>query len=1435
MSDATSAYRGYRLQALYILHRILSETRENITFYPEGIEDLDIRDSDNVILEAIQVKSYASLKLSNLGSEKKRKPFFQRAATVLKKHRTSGSIVVNFGKIGPELKVAWQHKTDKENPERKSVSDKLQNIHGLEQTDVELVFKRVGFVSVDENELYDEALDFIRKSAAGISPQDAFDLFMQWIYYLSERRQRVTKADIIAKFNHIGRALTQRANFIGEWHTSIQPIEQRKELGTAKLATLRAQFYEGVSARYEHIQAELDFRREDKLDAIVKEFQNQNIVIIHGASGQGKTTLAYRYLHDYYPATWRYQVVLIESPSHALRIASALNGQADALEAPIVVYIDVRPNDINWTELVQQLAQHKWIRVLVTVREEDFRQATLPRHQFDYETVGLTFDVEEAKQIYHRAIESERLVQAKFLNFDASWDAFREQGPLMEYVFLLTQTETLQERLKEQLNNILSEVAGQEVSDKWDVLRWVAVASAYEARLPYQKLREMVTKPALVGHLLTQLEKEYLVRRSEDGEYIEGLHAIRSRILVQLMIENDPFLWNQTTQEILPILPDLDLQPFILNAFIDRPESDQSTLLEHLTSFYPSGWAGCAGVLRSLLWIGVRNYINANRELINQVENEVAGGWQQIVLDIDLVNFLEERFPFDSITMPKITPENRQKIERYREAQTPKDEAFIYAKAWFESFQQAPDAPKQLTDWLGLAVVWGWAGLFQLALHCHEWVTDVQLAELVADFPLQVVGDVSTAFYACAPSRHGMWTENHKKTIDARLADEYTVLELERDETGEADGETRIKIHFVPIESKNRLDVSKALLKPKLKENQLHTATIERVELVSFLYPTYERYASQGYGFGLGSSLPLPHDPTVKDMKGKYAAPHWLIRVNQLARGLGEYPFRPQSWDEYVQHIMQARREAVDNLRRLQTGLLKFAGSQKGVNIVKKHFNEPEWNKAKATLTKIPKLPQTAVDPWGFSSDTNRASATSETEAVGLLGAESETNFYIPKGIALKKYEPYLQAQGKYLNSLKLFFEQSVHILFIHSVQGKLPHTDQRREKIQEEAEKLGYRQDYDHYSTRNYWTAVSHLEKYQQAFRQLLGPMVDEDTLAILEQDEQRVIPDTWTYWYYFAIQSREIVPNARRRLLKKVEWKKTEIDREIDSVLANLSSEEQHGKWHAQRLETDLQWEEKPALWVTINVENPIEYYGGVEVLIQNLRENFGERKPRLLLDYLLERDYHRLVIIPLAQGRLIHPICYAPNFARAFYKQTTPDSPLSYAPNQLTSQQIAQLNLSQWTGGDFELANLLANAVSVIRIAVSQRSEFSALPETFDDAIEGESLEQYFDEQNQILSEYLQQFVDARDELIARFNNLTESEQEACSELRECIGALIRLSEQILPHEGETLELELSDLSEYVKNLDTVALEEEVVRLNWVAHLLKTRSYKHSTRNG
>ena len=55
--------------------------------------------------------------------------------------------------------------------------------------------------------------------------------------------------------------------------------------------------------------------------------------------------MAYRYLHEHFPNMWRFKIELVQDRKHALSIARAIMGQADAIDFPVAVYLDVSAKD----------------------------------------------------------------------------------------------------------------------------------------------------------------------------------------------------------------------------------------------------------------------------------------------------------------------------------------------------------------------------------------------------------------------------------------------------------------------------------------------------------------------------------------------------------------------------------------------------------------------------------------------------------------------------------------------------------------------------------------------------------------------------------------------------------------------------------------------------------------------------------------------------------------------------------------------------------------------------------------------------------------------------------------------------------------------------------------------------------------------------------
>ena len=115
-SSASPTYRGYRLQLLYALHRILPKDSAQLFFQPEGYEDLDVYNEFGELIEVIQVKAFQNTKLafSNFEPTNKNK-FFGRIANLIKQHPFLEVKIISFGEIGEELEQGLNENVAKQN------------------------------------------------------------------------------------------------------------------------------------------------------------------------------------------------------------------------------------------------------------------------------------------------------------------------------------------------------------------------------------------------------------------------------------------------------------------------------------------------------------------------------------------------------------------------------------------------------------------------------------------------------------------------------------------------------------------------------------------------------------------------------------------------------------------------------------------------------------------------------------------------------------------------------------------------------------------------------------------------------------------------------------------------------------------------------------------------------------------------------------------------------------------------------------------------------------------------------------------------------------------------------------------------------------------------------------------------------------------------
>jgi len=1030
---AESAFRGYRLQALYILHRIIdSKDMPKLTFQPEGREDLAIYEGGKLV-EAIQVKARGrNLSISSFSPEKPLS-FFHRAVKLLRTKPQPSVRIISFGPIGPEMKKAWDGDTEKQ----RSISKKLV-AYGLSSSDVNQVFGSIGLIKVDEDLVRNGVFAFLRESLLGGDPKSAFELLTYWLYLASEKRDRITYSSLIYKINRVGRYLMERATSHAEWFTSIVPLED-STIDESKLQMLVEEYYQGIAASYEHILANVDVVRDEKLKTINDLFQEASVVIIHGASGQGKSTLAYRYLHDFVPDKWRFEIRLVEGRQHALRIARALSGHADAVDAPMIILIDVLPSFRGWIDLVRELARHKNLRLLVVIREEDWRRASLSAADFHFRQIELSFDENEACHLYPHL--SSLSPPAKFTDFEAAWARFGFGGPLLEFVYLVTQNETLQERLDAQVKNLQDSVRkGDLYPAELELLRQIAVASAYQARVNLRKLVDHLELTA-PRRTLQLFEKEYLLRCSPDGNYVEGLHPIRSAILSGLL--TDPILhpWSDVARTCLQLVDESDLEIFLLHSF-SRHSDATRILVGQLKEHQPATWSGLAGILRALLWLGVYEYVADNKDLIEEAFDLFGSGWL-FMLDFDIAGIGGEALENWWRDLSIVPEEMKDKIAEFRSRQTPKDTVFQHGKMWLSDIAKAPTGLTTDSDWAAVAETFFWTGYLKVQSRVSDWIKDEDLDTAIETLPLKALGDVVLGVSFLWDKRFSQWLAKHRRLLLERYRDGTNTVMIDDD------GNT-IRAHFL---------VGFGLDKGYEHSDQptsgsgiggLHNEALWRVELLRRLVPDRQSYGCQGYGHRLGT-LSLSFDDTEKEaIPVDSFPPPWPVQVNSWFGQLGLYPLRPSSWLEYSSEICELRQEVLSSLEVLRKALNAHFRKQSPIKLTS-FIESSKWSDSQLAVSNPPLLPQCASDEWGFVGESKRDERDQKMPVAGRPSADKKPTEWIEIAFSLWQYRDYLAVLKDHTRSLSNFYQQCSRCSQLkHSVgksrvpRGARPHSADR-------------------------------------------------------------------------------------------------------------------------------------------------------------------------------------------------------------------------------------------------------------------------------------------------------------------------------------------------------------------------------------------------------
>lgn len=1285
-SGAKAALEGYRKQALYTLACILHPDGQNLIFQPEGTEDLAVFRGQQQ-LRTIQVKAYSdNLTLSSF-TPGKPGSFFHRVTG----HAADDNLeieVVSFGPIGAEIVGAWSG----EEQYRATVRTKLLG-HKFTDAQVDTIFNRLQWQKVDEEALQKQVFDFLSDSVVGGDPETAFDLLTIWVYFAAEKRQRITYSELIDKINAIGTYNAERSAHHQEWGNSIIPIKDAP-VASDQNELLAREFYNGISARYSHILAGFDVPRHDKLNAIEQAFSpDTRMVIVHGASGQGKTTLVLRFLHDYVPEQWRYSLRYLQDKAQIARVANALAGHLRVVNAPLYLHLDVSTRDHEWPELVKNLLDEKNIRLLITIREEDLARNTVSDAELGFpKTIPLVFNESEARTIYKRLLEQG--VTASFPSFDDAWARFGGEGPLLEFVYFITQAESLKERLRNQVLRLREDVRTNKLfPEELDFMRVCAVASAFEARVDAASLAaELKLKDPV--RTLQLLEEEYLLRSSYDQRHVEALHPIRSEILAHEL--TDPVFepWRDAAQLAINHMPEPDLEAFLLYAFARRPE-DSECIVEVIYRYCPKSWSGVIAIMRALIWLGVKEYVDANMPLIVEARKLFAQAWY-MALKFDVSGISSDGDAGLLGAFKQLEFAAADTVENLRLQQTDRHTVFSRLTAWINDNNSVPRAPQIVSDWSGFAEAHFWIRHLKLETAMTDSVALLDLSWPLEQLSFRGFGEVLFSLsYAPEAVYQKVITPLQRRIMERFCAETQTIAIEETNEM--------VRAHYLvsmesPANSTDKKNQDQA-------GDRLEIETIKLLGLLRMYVPDRKAYGAQGYGHNL-RFIPMSFDRTAKGpVESRYLPPEWPVRVNSIFRNMADLPFRPATWQDYSETVVAIREQTISALNSLVKALTAYFAGNRAEMLARK-LPQELWSESSRVVNQNLSLPKIAVDEWGL---------------VGEGGGEFENESAIKTrkdqsiSLVLQAYQPCLKAKNDYLSSLGNYFNQSVLSLVVNSNIGRMQ-TNDEREQYLKRVSRLGYKTGTDRLSLHNFGEALKALAGFQITFNELLSRFVDKERLEKLEIRENKIFPVAWALWYQFVYHSENKCDAADIRAVGAFERAQDTLRNNIKRRLNALPD----SGWSGFIISETVLWEGRPSLWFRLDAENSLAILEAYQKLVELIEEAFAPMDIGTLEHYVLDLKWPHILIVPFVAGEYFQNGVW--HLSSCLFwggeKLLDPEKTWHYIPREVDAETLRQLAIKVVEQSTPRKVQLLQQAASELLVYVDHLSDLLKAPDDLDE---------------------------------------------------------------------------------------------------------------------
>lgn len=646
-----NALMGYSYQFLYSSYLILSSSSDAY-FQIEGVEDIDFikkNDSSSEITH-IQLK-YSTNKQDASFLLDVLKNFLE---VYLLDNNRSFKLVYDFAVAQGNLSKLFTNSLDD-----KSINywkNVIMNIKESMPTwnwsifDFDEFISKISFENVKKislaNEIEKKLIDSYNITTGNVSlfansiKVFCFEKMMQRAY--------VTKADVDRQIQLVIIDISKGAQ--NPSHSWIRKLDFSKTITNED-----ANFYEGKKTTPADIANELPVKRQKLEQEIISSISENTVTIIKASSGQGKTTLALRVSYILQNEYTTYQLLWCNETKELGNIILYFKARIKLGEKILILIDNLDSNLSKWNHLVQLLQQELncHYKLLITSREIDWYNFSGDLSNIhSVKIIKPTLEEKDAREIFDLFKKNKHL-HPSITNWQKSWNMIADKQLLIEYVYLLSHGEMLSERINSQISEIGRMTDGKV---KFEILRKVCFADLCNIKLRIDDLYANQSEISTMdfGEILKSMESEFLVH--VNAEYIEGLHPIRSKHIIDRLHEFDTI--DNTAISVIKIARRADLS--ILFSHLPEFDLNQNEFFNKVieTIWNENDLSNYIDAIKGLFSGNVMKYFLENQNIFNDANNH--GGL--FILSTEVCPFVKfKEFDVEISTldeMSKILPEN---------------------------------------------------------------------------------------------------------------------------------------------------------------------------------------------------------------------------------------------------------------------------------------------------------------------------------------------------------------------------------------------------------------------------------------------------------------------------------------------------------------------------------------------------------------------------------------------------------------------------------------------------------------------------------------------------------------------------------------------------------------------------------------------------------